>query len=61
MIETTDSYRYQEIIFHKSGSFTVAQYHIAKQVNRAAQVLRQTYGNENNRMDATTQLLDNLS
>ena len=57
IIETTDSYKYLGIIFRKSGSFTNAQDHLAKQVNRAAQVLRRTYRNKNIRVDAITQLL----
>ena len=59
-IETTDSYKYLGIIFHKSESFTNAQDHLAKQANRAAQVLRRTCRNENIRVDAITQLLDSL-
>ena len=47
-------------MFHKSRSFTNAQDHLAKQANRAAQVLRRTYHNENVRVDAITQLLDSL-
>ena len=60
IIETTDSYKYLGIMFHKSRSFTNAQDHLAKQANRAAQVLRRTYRNENIRVDAITQLLDSL-
>ena len=33
ILETTDSYKYLGIIFHKSGSFTNAQDHLAKQAN----------------------------
>ena len=56
MIETTDSYKYPGTIFHKSGS----QDHLAIQANRAAQVPRRTYRNANIRVDAITQLFDNL-
>ena len=60
IIETTDSYKYLGIIFHKRGSFTNAQDHLTKQANRTAQVLRRTYRNENIRVDAITQQLDSL-
>ena len=58
--ETTDCYKYLDIIFNKSGSFSNAQDHLAKQANKAVQALRRTFRNESIRVDAITQLFDNL-
>ena len=60
LIETTDSYKHLGVIFHKSGNFTSAQNHLAKQANKAAQVLGPTCRNESIRVDSITQLFDIL-
>ena len=52
--------RYLVVIFYKSGSFTIAQVHIAKPANKAVQALRRNFRNECIRVDVIMQLIDSV-
>ena len=59
-IEIIEQYKYLGIVFHKDGGFKMAQEHLSKQSNKAANALRRSIYDQNIKPNITMQIFDSI-